>query len=87
MLTVACRRWLVRGGGRVGGDIAGGDIGGRSVCRLYGRVGGLRGSGMGPEQVPLAALAVVGISAGIAVAGGRPVTQCARGAGAPPRPG
>ena len=72
-------RWLVRAGGRVGGDIPGGDIadwdiGGRPVCRLYGRSGSLRGGGSGPEQVPLATPTAVGISAGIAVAAGLVVT-------------
>jgi hypothetical protein len=45
----------------------------------YGPGGSLRGGGSGPEYVPSAALAVVGICAGIAVAVGRPVTQRAGG--------
>ena len=51
------------------------------MYRLYGR-GGLRRAGPGPGQVPLAALAVDGTCAGIAVAAGRAVTQRAGGVGA-----
>ena len=49
------------------------------VDRWYGRGVSLRRGGSGPEQVPLAALAVVGICAGIAVAAGRAVIQRAGG--------
>src|SRR5271168_4105121 len=70
-------RWLVRGDGRVSGD-----IGGVLVFRWHGWdgwVGRLRSSGSGLEQAPSAVPTAVGRCAGTAAAGGRIVIQRAGG--------